>query len=181
MPGLLDAYASYETVGLAVEPNTFEIASVRVELFDSGDTGGEPRTHTIPVCYAKGEDLDEACAVLEMDRDEFVEVHTGAVYRCFAVGFCPGFAYLGYLPEGIARLPRRPQPRPRIVPGSLAITGRQTAVYPLERPGGWTIVGRTPLTLVDPATAYFPIAAGDCVKFESIAQAAFDRLVGTRL
>ena len=139
------------------------------------------KTHVIPVCYSLGEDLAEVADSLGLSSEGVIQHHTSAEYRCYAVGFCPGFAYLGWLPPEIAGVPRRDQPRVRVEPGSVGITGRQTGVYPLVRPGGWALIGRTPLTLVDESDDYFPIKAGDLVRFEAIDAEEFERLKNERL
>jgi inhibitor of KinA len=180
VPGLREAVASYETVGLYVDPNIFDL--------DRLDLGSLPtasiavaKSLRIPVCYELGDDIAEVGERLDLSREELIRHHSERTYRCFAVGFCPGFAYLGYLDDAISGLARKATPRVRVEPGSVAITGRQTAVYPLVRPGGWWIVGRTPLTLVDVADGYFPIEAGDEVTFYAITQGEFDRRRGERL
>lgn len=116
-----------------------------------------------------------------MAPESLIEIHSSRTYRCYAIGFCPGFPYLGYLDDRIARLPRRSSPRIRVEPGSVAITGRQTGIYPLERPGGWWLIGQTPLTLVDEESGYFPIESGDEVRFSAIGVDEFARLRGARL
>ena len=86
----------------------------------------------------------------------------------FAIGFLPGFPDAGYLPEGLGGLPRREPPRLRVPAGSVAIAGRQTGVYPGESPGGWHLIGRTPLRIVDVERGRFPIRAGDRLRFVPI-------------
>lgn len=175
LPGLIEAVASYETVGLFVDPFTFDIHSFSLpKVLDI-----QEKVHRIPVCYEMGEDLETAASALELSSAEVIELHSGIEYTCYALGFCPGFAYLGYLPEKLSGLPRLSSPRLRVPPGSVAITGRQTAVYPLERPGGWYLIGRTPLTLV--AEDYFPIEAGDKVTFYAISADEFETRQGERL
>lgn len=179
LAGVVEAVASYETVGLFVDPDIFDSS-----LLESLGNVGESlpgRSHHIPVLYEDGPDLIEAAGLLGITPNELVRLHTSEAYRCFAVGFCPGFAYLGYLPEGIERLPRRKTPRVRVEPGSVAITGRQTAVYPLPRPGGWWLIGKTPLTLVEVDDDYFPIRAGDEVRFYAIDRSEYSRRLGERL
>src|SRR5262249_31848444 len=127
----------------------------------------QPKTHLIPVLY-DGEDLADVAAQLGLSEGDVMGLHCGQEYMCFAVGFCPGFPYLGWLPEKLQGIPRMATPRTRTVPGSVGITGKQTAIYPSERPGGWRIIGRTPLTLVDVDDNYFPIRAGDLVSFEPL-------------
>lgn len=180
--GLGEAVASYDTVGLYFEASLFSTADLPSLLakFEPPELS-VPRRHEVPVCYELGQDLMEVSRSLSMTPLELIHLHCGKPYHCFAVGFCPGFAYLGHLPEELCGLPRRPEPRLKVAPGSVAITGSQTAVYPLERPGGWNLIGRTPLQLVDVKDAYFPIAAGDEVAFVPIPLDEFERLEGKRL
>lgn len=174
-PGLIEAVASYETVGLYIDPLRFDIASF--SLPDVTEIHG--RQHLVPVCYELGPDLDQVADALGMSAAEVIEHHASTEYRCYALGFCPGFAYLGYLPEAISGLPRLPSPRLSVEPGCVAITGKQTAVYPLARPGGWWLIGKTPLTLV--GEGYFPIEAGDTVRFVPIDSAEYVKREGERL
>lgn len=179
LPGVFEAVASYETVGVYFDPADFDARSL-----DQVQINRLSRTsilHEIPVSYGHGDDLDEISDALGLLADEVVRLHTSQSYRCFAVGFCPGFPYLGYLPSALSGMPRRSAPRVRIEPGSVAITGRQTGIYPMERPGGWAILGRTPLCLVDAKDAYFPIKAGDEIRFYEIGIDDFNALKGNRL
>jgi len=179
IPGLIEAVASYETVGVYFDPELFDPRCLStVELNASADAN---TLHEIPVCYELGEDLEDVAKRLGLTTHQVIELHTAQAYRCFAVGFCPGFPYLGPLPKGLSGIPRRPAPRVRVTPGSVAITGRQTGIYPLERPGGWSILGTTPLCLVDPKDAYFPIKAGDEVRFVPIGLEEFEQRKGDRL
>jgi inhibitor of KinA len=116
-----------------------------------------------------------------LTAEEVVALHTSAEYTVYAIGFCPGFPYLGYLPEALCGVPRLPAPRLRVEPGSVGLTGRQTGIYTEARPGGWNLVGRTPLTLVDVSDGYFPLRTGDRVRFERVDEAEFHRLLGRRL
>lgn len=176
-PGLIEAVASYDTVGIyttaGFDPSILEMPGDYAAL--------EPRHHKIPICYEMGDDLEPTAKLLGLSPDELVNCHMSAEYTCYAVGFCPGFGYLGYLPDAIQGVPRRPSPRTRVEPGSLGITGRQTAIYPLPRPGGWALIGRTPLTLVDVADEYFPIQAGDTISFQRIGLDDFNALKGAWL
>ncbi len=110
-----------------------------------------------------------------------IRLHAATEYTVYAIGFCPGFPYLGYLPAALAGVPRLPAPRLRVEAGSVGLTGRQTGIYTEVRPGGWNIVGRTPLQLVDVADSYFPLRTGDRVRFVPIDAAEFARLRGRRL
>ena len=106
----------------------------------------------IPVRYGgdDGPDLAHVATATQLDEAEVIGLHADRIYRVFMLGFLPGFAYLGPLEQRL-RLPRRSEVRPRVPRGSVAIAGEQTAVYPLETPGGWHIIGRTRLVLWDPA------------------------------
>src|SRR5438477_375224 len=98
-----------------------------------------------------------------------------------AVGFVPGFPYLGYLPPELCGVPRLATPRVRVEPGSVGVTGRQTAIYPRPSPGGWNLIGRTPLVIVDVAAGFFPLRVGDRVRFARIDDRRFRELEGERL
>lgn len=178
-PGVIEAVASYETVGIYCEPEQFDVSWLG--QLDLEHEPVELRSHTIPVCYEMGEDLEFVAQTLNHSTQTIIDLHGSKLYQCFAVGFCPGFPYLGYLPDALCGIQRRSSPRVRVPPGSVALTGRQTGIYPLERPGGWAIVGRTPLCLVDVESAYFPIKAGDEIRFVPISVGEFEALLGSRL
>jgi inhibitor of KinA len=103
-----------------------------------------------------------------------VQIHSAVTYRVFMLGFVPGFAYMGMVDERIA-MPRRATPRVRVPAGSVGIAGVQTGIYPAETPGGWQIIGRTPVKPFDPSRAEpFLLTAGDAVQFYPIDRAAFE-------
>lgn len=136
------------------------------------------RTIEIPVCYdAKfSEDIPRICDHTGLTRDEVIAIHTGTSYKVYMIGFLPGFPYLGELPE-VLHVPRLEKPRLSVLKGTVGIGGTQTGIYPLESPGGWNIIGRTPLDLyclkrVEP----FLIRAGDQLQFRSICLKAFNEL-----
>jgi len=141
----------------------------------------EGRLHRVPCCYEMGLDLDRISKDVGLSREEVIAAHTEITYTVYAVGFCPGFPYLGYLPGKLANVPRLASPRLRVEPGSVGLTGRQTGVYTEPRPGGWSIVGRTPLLLCSLADGWFPLRTGDRVKFDRIDEVEFARLAGERL
>lgn len=180
--GVAEVVASYGALGVYLESSDFEPEMI-VEALSRYEPPEllVPNRHEIPVCYELGEDLIEAAKRLGLSPLELVHLHCGQTYTCYAVGFSPGFPYLGYLPEQLAGLPRRHEPRVKVPAGSVAITGSQTGVYPTERPGGWHLVGRTPLTIVDVASGFFPISAGDEIKFVPIPLHEFETLAGSRL
>ena len=122
------------------------------------------RLHRIPVVY-DGPDLVDVAAKLGLSPEQVIEHHGRPIYRAFLIGFVPGWAYLGPLPEELV-LPRRSVPRTQVPAGSVAIAGHQTGVYPLVSPGGWHLIGRTSVRLFlpdsDPPSLF---RAGDRVKF----------------
>ena len=143
---------------------------VRAERVETDDWWRAARLIEIPVCYGGygGADLAEVAARAGLSADDVVALHTGGDYLVQAIGFAPGFAYLGGLPEKI-HTPRRTTPRTAVPAGTVGIGGAQTGVYPLMTPGGWNLIGRTPVLLFDagrnkPAL----LRVGDRVKFRAI-------------
>lgn len=132
----------------------------------------------VPVCY-EGDlapDLDDVARATKLTTREVVSIHSGEIYQVYCVGFLPGFPYMGDLPAAI-ELPRRTSPRIRLPQGSVCMAMRMTGVYPIESPGGWHLLGRTPIRLFDRRRAEAVLMSpGDRVKFEPISRAAFDRL-----
>ena len=132
----------------------------------------------IPVCYGGdwGPDLEEVAAAHDLTPAQVIERHAAGDYLVYFLGFLPGFPYLGGLPPSLAT-PRRATPRPRVLAGAVGIAGAQTGVYPLETPGGWQIIGRTPLRLYDPARQQpAMLAAGDFVRFVPITAQRFEEI-----
>ena len=129
-----------------------------------------PRTLEIPVRYGgdEGPDLTVVAEAHGLTADEVVRLHTGGTYRVYMLGFAPGFAYLGGLPDVLAT-PRRDEPRTAVPAGSVGIGGSQTGIYPLVSPGGWQIIGRTSVSLFDPQrTPPALLAIGDIVRFRAV-------------
>lgn len=188
-PGwLLDLVPAYSTVGVFFNADQKTVAEVInwLKQFDempAENVNGEAnsRLHKIPVCYELGPDLPRVAELTKLTAEEVVRWHTGTVYTVYAIGFVPGFPYLGYLPEPLQGLSRLPSPRLRVEPGSVGLTGRQTGIYPLARPGGWNLIGKTPLQLVDVEQNDFPIRVGDQVEFQPIALEQYRQLEGQRL
>jgi inhibitor of KinA len=181
-PDLDEAVAAYESVALYFRTSGPDLGEVLERLAGLEPRAAVPgRLWEIPVCYQLGPDLEEVAARLGLPSGEVVRLHSDREYRCHAVGFSPGFPYLGYLPEQLSGLPRLGSPRPRVPAGSVGITGRQTCVYPSETPGGWWLIGRTPLTVASLSQERFPIRAGDRVRFRAIGPEEYDRMVGSPL
>jgi KipI family sensor histidine kinase inhibitor len=125
------------------------------------------RLHRVPVVY-DGADLDDVAERLGLTRQRVIDLHGRPIYRAFLVGFVPGWAYLGPLPDELV-LARRATPRTRVPAGSVAIAGQQTGIYPLDSPGGWNIIGRTNVKLFLPDSEPPSLfRAGDRVKFFAV-------------
>ncbi|HAD14563.1 MAG TPA: hypothetical protein DCF33_19230, partial [Saprospirales bacterium] len=136
---------------------------------------------TVPVCYEAecGPDLDDVAALHGISREQVIALHQQQDYQVYMMGFLPGFAYMGILKENLAT-PRKNAPRARVPAGSVGIAGRQTGVYPLDSPGGWQIIGRTPLKMFDPdSPAPFLLQTGASVRFQTITREEFDRYAPT--
>lgn len=143
---------------------------------------GQPTVHRLPVCYDDefAPDLPAIARAAGISKQDAIELHTGQAYTVQAVGFAPGFAYLGSVDPRIAA-PRLTTPRQRVPAGAVGIADMCTAVYPAASPGGWNIIGRCPALLFDarrdpPST----LQAGDRVEFHAIARDEFDALAEAR-
>jgi inhibitor of KinA len=186
-PWLVDVVQAYASVAIFFDPDRcdFRTASDHARRLaartDQSPDAAPGRLHIIPCCYERGPDLTRVAEQTGLSADEVIGLHTATEYVVYAIGFCPGFPYLGYLPPPLCGVPRLPAPRLRVAAGSVGLTGRQTGVYTLPRPGGWNIVGRTPLVLVDVADGYFPVRTGDRVHFRRIDEAEYRQLDGERL
>ena len=170
LPGVRDVVSTYRTVAVYFDPLSVSIDDLRAALErTAGAAGPEPESRSldVPIVYGGeyGPDLEEVAGFGRMSAEAAVARHAGTTYRVFMVGFLPGFAYMGVVDPAIAA-PRRSTPRLRVPAGSIGIAGAQTGGYPVDSPGGWQIIGRTPLTLFDPHRAD-PVlfAPGDRVRF----------------
>lgn len=186
--GLLEVVPAFASIALFFEAGTApepadledELAAA-VERAEAQVGATEARTVEIPVCYgdAHGPDLAEVATRAGLSAAEFARRHAGADYLVHAIGFSPGFPYLGGLPPELAS-PRRATPRSIVPAGAVGIGGTQTGIYPLATPGGWNLIGQTPLRLFDsnrPEPAL--LRAGDRVKFRSISSAEFSPSTGS--
>ena len=135
----------------------------------------EPRQVEIPVCYGGeyGPDLDDVCALHGISPTQAIELHSSATYLVYFLGFVPGFAYMGGLPEALVT-PRLATPRRRVPPGSVGIAGNQTGVYPFATPGGWRLLGRTPVAMFRADRGELSLLSiGDRVRFVPISREEF--------
>lgn len=171
LPGLLETVPTYRSLLVLYEPAATGFAALATRLLErAAEAEAAPRqgrVHEVPTCYGgeHGPDLPDVARRCGVPEREVVALHTSNEYTAFMLGFRPGFAYLGLLPEVLA-LPRRGTPRVRVPPGAVAIAGRQTAIYPSPSPGGWHLIGRTSRRLFDPgAEPPALLAPGDRVRF----------------
>jgi inhibitor of KinA len=196
IPGIIELAPAYTTVAIffdplqivntGTEPNeVFDWLAERVRTAIAGVAGpGRAATFSgrvveIPVCYDSefALDLGHVARHAKISAKEVVGLHSAAHYRVNCIGFTPGFPYLTGLPEKLAT-PRRPTPRKQVPAGSVAIGGAQTGIYPLRSPGGWNVVGRTPVRLFDPAkNPPTLLRTGDRVRFHPIAREEFEALI----
>lgn len=175
-----DAVVGYHTLTVYFDPLRIDsrwLESQLVEIASDVQPGADAPGATIevPVCYGGtfGPDLTYVSQQAGCSEQEVIDLHTGRDYRVFVVGFVPGFAYMGPVDERLA-LPRRSNPRTRVPAGSVAIAAGQTGIYPMETPGGWHLIGRTPIRPFDPARLE-PVLfrPGDRVTFRAISPGEF--------
>ncbi len=180
--GVVDVVPAFASVTIFYEPARIgsfaqlcEAIEARGARAEAGVVAQAPRRIEIPVCYGGefGPDLGEVATRAGLGADAVIGLHTGGNFLVHAVGFAPGFAYLGGLPKKI-HTPRRTTPRTNVAAGTVGIGGEQTGVYPLVTPGGWNLIGRTPLKMFDPARSEPALLrVGDQVKFRAISAEEF--------
>jgi KipI family sensor histidine kinase inhibitor len=180
--GVRDVVPTFRTVAVYFDPSRTDVHRLATrlrELSTEIDPAAAPdgAVVEIPVCYGGelGPDLDDVARFAGVSASDVITLHTARSYRAFMLGFLPGFAYLGIVDRPIAA-PRRGTPRRAVAAGSVGIAGEQTGVYPRVSPGGWNIIGRTPLPMFV-ASRQSPslIQPGDSVRFHPIDRADFDR------
>jgi KipI family sensor histidine kinase inhibitor len=180
-PRIRNLHPAYASVLIDFDPlrlNHEDAASLVDNLAGEGPPQYERPVNvvTIPVCYDLefGPDLQEVADHAKIPAHEVIRLHSSATYRVHFLGFTPGFAYLGGLPEAL-HVPRLPTPRKHVPAGTVAIAGSQAGVYPVDSPGGWQLLGRTPVRIFDPNAARpTRLEPGDQVKFSTIDRATFD-------
>jgi inhibitor of KinA len=188
--GFIESVPAYASVAIFYDPvivkkncngkNTaFDWVKEFVEriINDAMNVSSEVRREKIiiPVCY-NGEDLERLAMEHQLSTEEVIQIHTGRVYRVFMIGFLPGFAYMGTIDDRIAT-PRHRTPRTHVQAGSVGIAGFQTGIYPMSSPGGWQLIGRTPIKIFDPAKEQpCLLKAGDAIQFTAINENEFEQL-----
>jgi KipI family sensor histidine kinase inhibitor len=185
VPGVLETVPTFRSLLVYYEPRVIgydRLCETIVAFASQVDTSvlPPPRTVELPCCYDPelGLDLAAAAQRLGLAPDEVVALHAGAVYHVYFIGFTPGLPYMAGMPERI-HLPRLETPRVRVPEGSVGIGGTQCCIYSVESPGGYWILGRTPLRLYDPgASDPVLLRAGDRVRFRVIDRREFERIGG---
>ncbi|MAE54942.1 MAG: 5-oxoprolinase subunit PxpB [Pseudomonadota bacterium] len=185
---IIDLISSYASVLLIFDvPNISHSEIKRIvraslaKLEESSKKSGvseEKQVITLPVLYGgeNGPDLSTIAKNAGISEREVISIHESKPYLVYAIGFAPGFAYLGEVDPKIAT-PRLETPRQTVPKGAVAIADRQTAVYPAESPGGWNIIGICPIPMFNSLSPpYMPVSVGDTVKFESIDENQFDKI-----
>ena len=183
LPGVREVVPTYRSATVYFDPLRTDVAQLmgrlQVEACQTEPTiQSEPRLIRVPVCYggAFGPDLETVAVHAAMSHTQVIECHSSRTYRVFMLGFVPGFAYMAAVDPRIA-MPRRQTPRVRVAAGSIGIAGVQTGIYPLDTPGGWHVIGRTPVKLFDSVRSEpFLLASGDSVRFYPIEPADYDRV-----
>ncbi|MDX1755001.1 MAG: 5-oxoprolinase subunit PxpB [Marinobacter sp.] len=184
---LIDLVPSYTTILVVYDPLRIDFRGARRQvsqlladttLSDTQETGAGA-VHDIPVYYHPecGPDLQTLADAKGLTIDEVVDYHTSATYQVYAIGFLPGFGFLGSVDEAIAA-PRHRSPRDRVPAGSVGIANRQTAIYPKASPGGWQIIGRSPTPMFDVESLSL-LQVGDRVRFHAVSRDEFRDLGGS--
>lgn len=172
---ITECMPTYRSLAVYFDPLSADAATIKkmvtsAIVSNSGYTAANHEVVAIPVCYGGeyGPDIDNVAKHANISVDEVIKRHSSAICHCYMIGFVPGFAYLGGMDESIAT-PRLAEPRTVINGGSVGIAGKQTGIYPIDSPGGWQLIGRTPLKLFTPdAERPTLIGAGDDVRFMPI-------------
>lgn len=180
--GVVEMVPTFRSLMVHYDPMVLLHAELvqRVEALLAGLTTVEVqrRTWVLPTCYG-GElspDLDEVAQRTGLSTDDVISVLSAGTYHVYCIGFLPGWPYMGDLPEKLS-LPRRENPRVKVPMGAVCIAQQLTGIYPLESPGGWHLLGRTPVRMFDKRRAKpVLLSPGDQVRYEPISRAVFDRL-----
>ena len=177
----IDVISAEESFAVRFNPLKISVANAYKQLDEKIDAFNFQKSNqnhpivNIPVCYSDefAPDLQIVAQEKSLSIDDVVEQHTSVTYQVTVIGFTPGFAYLGDLPEALF-MPRRSVPRLYLQPGSIGITGHRTGIYPLGGPGGWQIIGCSPMALFDPSSENpFKLSTGMRVKFTAISPEQF--------
>ncbi len=178
VPAFSSLLVRYDPLMTDYDEVAFKVGQVAAGIELSAEGSSKGNIVEIPVCYGGefGEDLADVAAHNNITEQEVIDIHSGGLYRLYMIGFLPGFPYLGGLDKRIC-CPRLKSPRTKIPTGAVGIGGEQTGIYPMESPGGWRLIGRTPITLFDPEGILpLPYKAGDMIKFVAIDKNEYDKI-----
>ena len=173
--GIKELVPAYRSLLVVYDPMVNSLSSLKSQIMDIWDTMEEaqlpsPRIVEIPVVYGDefGPDLEWVASYLKMAPEEVIRLHTQPTYQVYMIGFMPGYPYMGEVVDSLV-IPRRETPRTHVMQGSVGIAQKQTGIYPVTSPGGWQIIGRTPIRLFDPKkNPPSFLEMGDPVKFYAI-------------
>lgn len=187
LPGFVECVPSFTSLMIVYDPLLTEYDLLRQQVEQVLGNASEAERESgrrieIPVCYGGvyGEDLPFVAEHAGLTEEEVIRIHSGRDYRVYMLGFLPGFPYLGGLDQRIFT-PRLLNPRTKIPAGSVGIGGEQTGIYPMDSPGGWQLIGRTPWKLYDPTADGGGIRydAGDIIRFVPVSEAEYKQLCGS--
>jgi len=185
LEGVLETIPTYRSLLIIYNPAITNPAKLKKEILNLEERLSEikippPSTVEIPVCYGGefGPDIQFVAEHNSVTEDDVIRIHSGEEYQIYMIGFTPGFPFLGGLPE-VLNTPRLETPRSFVPEGSVGIANNQTGIYPVASPGGWQLIGRTPIRLFAPERSNpFIYKAGDRIRFKPISEEDYTNLAG---
>ncbi len=182
LPGVVETMPTFRSLMIHYDPlitNSVDLVQGVKKLLDrTGGGARQVKLWRVPACYAASHapDLADVAERTGLGADDVIRLHSSTRFHIYMIGFVPGFAYMGDLPQALV-LPRRVDPRTRVPAGSIAIATNMTAVYPLESPGGWHLIGTTPIRMFNPKWARPALfSPGDAVRFEPVSVDEFESI-----
>jgi KipI family sensor histidine kinase inhibitor len=181
--GVIEYVPTYRSIIIIYDPSSTNVSKLKEEILAiekrlNAIEISPPNIVEIPVCYGGelGPDIDFVAKSHDLTVEDVIRIHSEPEYQIYMIGFAPGFPFLGGLPQ-VLHTPRLETPRKVVPAGSVGIANAQTGVYSIETPGGWQLIGRTPVNLFDPKRSNpFLLKAGDKLKFEPISLEEYYRL-----
>lgn len=182
--GVVELIPAYADVLIHYNPLIISLKDLLVilkdlELLPFKEQLSEVKTFIVPVCYAYdfAPDMEEVMRINKLSSAEVIQKHSSPKYLVYMLGFTPGFCYLGGMDKRIAT-PRKKAPRLKISAGAVGIAGQQTGIYPIQSPGGWQIIGQTPIPMFQKdGTEKFPVQQGDCIQFKPISKEEYEDIL----
>lgn len=184
--GIVEIVPTYRSLLIYFDPFTITRDSLKTEIYkllvhvENASAKKDGTIVHVPVCYGGeefGPDIEFVATHNKLSVEEVIKLHTSPSYLVYMIGFMAGFPYLGGMPESLIT-PRLSTPRTKIPGGSVGIADKQTGIYPVESPGGWQLIGRTPVLVYNPALEDpFLFKTGDYLKFESITQQEYNQIL----